>query len=958
MILNRFFKPKWQNNDPQVRKQAMQEIDGGDPILAQLAQQDHDPEVRRAALERVNELDLLRQIAEQDSDAQVREFADARLRELLAGKVPEGPSLEMRLLAIESLPASYLEFLVSNAAEPALRSAVLERVDQQSVLKKIAVNDPAVEVRLAALERVHEASDLEAIVKQSRNRDKRIYRRARERLENLRAERARWARIKQLCEEMETLVWDGETGRNVARFPKLEKEWQELEAFAEAEMVERYRQSREGFLAARHESVARRTARQELCVTLERFLETIQNELELTSELDSSIQATLQRTQNNWEQCGALEDLEGQRLEQRFSHIIQGIKEQERVLSRNHERADRLREILGQADKLLHQPSEVLESDLTALKKRWTGLERPESRTLATVLQNEFEAVLGQLHERLKWQAERRDQELQELQALVGSVEKALDEGTLQRAISLHEQARKRLKSNIGLSRKQMIALEERLHVCMPRMGELRDWRRWGTNQAREHLCEDAESLIGLEADPVIIAGSVKELRNAWKSLDGTEGGASRSLWKRFDKACEKAYEPCQAYFDAQNRERQNNLSRREALCERLEQFEAHTDWAEVDWHEADQIWREAHKEWRKIGPVNRAERKAIERRFNAALKRLDTHLKEERTRELQRRWGLIHWVQELVQSGDLSAAIKGAKQAQAEWQATVQASRREEQALWKEFRAVCDMVFERRHSEQQAADQERQTNLDRKTALCDEIEALARVDSDGIAQAKGRVREAQEEWSSIGPVPKIKFKAIEQRFEAACKRVGRRDKELQRLQVVNTLQGLQDRANLCSRVEALLGSETPGDTETVIEQARQAWKELPSLRTSLVDPIRRRFNMACQAVAEGPESREALRQNLQANLKQKQALCLHMEVLAGVESPPEFAQARMQFQVERLSESLNKREGAKSPEEVREEAWQIEQQWYLLGLLPAEQNAVLNERFKRALNALNELRD
>ena len=50
----------------------------------------------------------------------------------------------------------------------------------------------------------------------------------------------------------------------------------------------------------------------------------------------------------------------------------------------------------------------------------------------------------------------------------------------------------------------------------------------------------------------------------------------------------------------------------------------------------------------------------------------------------------------------------------------------------------------------------------------------------------------------------------------------------------------------------------------------------------------------------------------LLANLPIKQLLCLRLEIAAGVESPPEYAQARMEYQVARLSESLSGRDSQK----------------------------------------------
>jgi hypothetical protein len=103
----------------------------------------------------------------------------------------------------------------------------------------------------------------------------------------------------------------------------------------------------------------------------------------------------------------------------------------------------------------------------------------------------------------------------------------------------------------------------------------------------------------------------------------------------------------------------------------------------------------------------------------------------------------------------------------------------------------------------------------------------------------------------------------------------------------------------------------------------------------------------------EAGSTAEGLRQTLQGNLQKKQALCLRMEVLAGVESPPEYAQQRMALQVSRLSASFNGGDrvqaGKPSPDEIRE----VQLKWCLTGLLPPARNQVLEARFERALETL-----
>ncbi|MGB5065467.1 MAG: DUF349 domain-containing protein [Candidatus Competibacter sp.] len=945
MILSRFLKPKWQQANPETRKQSLRDLDSSDPKLLDLARRDPDPAVRRAALERLDDLDLLRRIADEDTDADILDAARARYYSLLAGKVAGGPTLASRLERLRCDPDTNLvEFLLQHATEPELRLAALERIDLEPALADIAIRNSHPDLRLAALERVHDPELLDQIARQSRNRDKRLHRRARERLDALNAERTRALNLERLCAEMERLNWDGESGLNAARFPKLEQEWREQEAGAPPELQARYAQARGRFLAERQASANRRTQRLELLAMLESLLERLRQHGESSPELDAAIRYATTEAPTAWVHHGPAQDSESRRQAARFQQLLQNIQDQERILQRNHIRTERLREMLEQGETLLQQPSEVRDIDLKHLRQHWEGLERPESRALADDLQGRFDGLLDKLRARQQRQTQHRDQEWQNIQDQVSQLEAAVENGGLQQATQLQEHIRHLIKHNIGLNRGQMAVIEERLQSCATRIGELHGWRRWGASQAREQLCVAAESLIDLDANPADIAQRIQQVRAAWKELDHHEGGAPKGLWKRFNNACERAYTPCQAYFEAQTRERQHNFDQKAALCEQMEQFEATTDWRQVDWREADRLCRRAREQWRQLGPVNRADRKTIDRRFQQVLRRLDAHLDVERERELQRRQQLIQQVQALADNPDLRATVETTKLAQAQWQPTVQGTYRQEQALWKAFRAACDAVFARRQAEQQTADAERQANLTHKLGLCEEVESLALIDREQLAQAGIRLQAAQHEWQIIGPIPRTEQRGLDQRFETAVRQFAQHEKLLRQADIQETFQHLQQRSRLCARLEAEL--ETQREDDSVLPSTRQEWATLPNLPAALAAALQQRFDTVCQALAGAPDQMQAARACLEHDLERKQIWCVCMEIVAGVDSPPEFAQLRMEYQVARLSASLA---GTAAKTEALYDPHRLQEQWCLTGALPAKAAAELDNRFLHA---------
>lgn len=954
MILSRFFKPKWQHADPDARRQALQSLSADDPVRRRLAVEDNDPATRRAALAQLADLDLLRRIGDEDADAGVRDYAQARLRKLLSGQIPGSPPLTERLALLdgtEAIPLELAEHLIREGAEPELRLAALERVQQEALCAERAINDPVARVRSAALERVQDARLLDDIARRTRGRDKRISRIARERAQALHVERERRTEIERLCTELEQLQWDGETGPGAARFSQLEQRWQQIAAQADPHQRERFRQAHDRFAEHFRASAATRATRTALCRRLEELLGELQAEAQHDNAESHRTIEILDRARTDWAATGTVEDPESRRLQRWFEQLARDIETRLAALEHDHRRAAKRHALLDEASGLLTRSGQVLDSELSDLQRRWQHLPQPEARELAGELQSRFERLLAQLQQRLARQTERKEQELANIATGLEALEQALADGELARAIELQQQTEQRLADNIGLSHKQMADFRQQLHGFVPRIAQLRGWRRWGTNRSRESLIEEVERLIDSALEPDELARQVQAARAAWKEMDHTAGGAPRPLWQRFDEACERAYEPVRVQQQAQAEQRRLNQQVRETLCAELEELAVQIDASEQpDWRALSRAVQRAQQQWRQLGPVERRQRKTVERRFQQALQQLQHRLRPELERDIDRRRGLIERAQALVDAEDSRAAVEEIKRLQAEWQPQVLASRREEQALWKQFRAACDAIFEHRRAEREARAAERQSSLDRKQALCDEIEALSAQRGIDPPAARERFRTLCDEWQALGPIPKRAQHDAEQRFREACARFERSLTQRQRQREHERLERLATRAALCERAEALLAG-TPG--EDAIAELESAWARAPEPGPEDTAALNARFERVLQALRAGDAERRALLDKLETALDERRRLCLRLEIAAGVESPQAFARERMAYQVERLSESLGERAANPDRDGDGPTAQALIRQWYLTPTPPGPEGRSLNARFERAWAAL-----
>ena len=160
-------------------------------------------------------------------------------------------------------------------------------------------------------------------------------------------------------------------------------------------------------------------------------------------------------------------------------------------------------------------------------------------------------------------------------------------------------------------------------------------------------------------------------------------------------------------------------------------------------------------------------------------------------------------------------------------------------------------------------------------------------------------------------------------------------------------MQRLARLVGLCEDLEqALL---TPGAEPAAPDTLEAHWQAQGRLRdAALQKALDRRFGLALAAARSGGKALADLAAACEPNGQRRRELCLQLEVLAQVESPPELAKERMELQVARLSGHMGGSERAPLAD-----AQHLLRDWYLCG--PAPTDPDLMARFERARAALGQ---
>jgi hypothetical protein len=819
-MLERLRRPRWQHPDPDVRRRAVEAlVPDQTTILEEVARADADPGVRRLAVRRIRDLDLLEALAVDDRDGGVREQAARRYRQLLGGVADDAPPLETRLARLRGVEAiEVLEHLAREAADAELRTRALERVERTAVLRDVALGDPLPAIRLAALERIDDEAILERVLAQSRTSDKRVSRRAREKLDVLREARERPRRIEaartEVCAAVERLGEDGHWERDHDRLRQLERDWQALEDEADplpAQTAQRYavarRRFEEGLERQRRERATAVSAREAVIARLEAQVRELHASGAAGKNLEPGLEVALGDARAAWERVPPLPAGEEQPLAERFDRACEGVRRETRELA--HQAA--LLELCEAHESLLTRRGAIDERQAKQLGRRRKALGADAPTSPPSRLERRLARAQDKLRARLHEQVERKQALLEGLPARLEALHAAVRDGE-RTARQLHEEIGADLRELLamGASRERLAPLQKRWDGLGPQVRVMRAWSQFGADQARERLCEEMESALRGDEDPAALAQRVREARTQWKALEPGNPAHSQRLWRRFDKAATEAYVPCKAYFEDRARERKGNLAARRELVQGLERFLAASDWSTPDWKAVVGFRRDLLAAWQRASPVERRHAKAIEQRLSAGLSALDEHLDRERQRCLDERERLIEEVSALCEVADPKRAAQRCKDLQRQWLVTVPAARSKEKRLWSRFRGGCDAVFARR---QEAFDKQRQTsqaNLELRRSLCARVEALAEVDLEGLEGAQRDLHRAQGEWNQLGATSKRDAAGVDQHFAHAVARFAQHRQALIAAADRENLQRLQRKARLCVEAETLAQRDGP----------------------------------------------------------------------------------------------------------------------------------------------------
>ncbi len=292
--------------------------------------------------------------------------------------------------------------------------------------------------------------------------------------------------------------------------------------------------------------------------------------------------------------------------------------------------------------------------------------------------------------------------------------------------------------------------------------------------EIKTHLCEAAEKLA--EEDDVISAfQQLQSLHQEFKETGPVAKELRDEIWARFKAASTVVNKRHQQHFEAIKAQEEENLSKKTALCEKIEAILPENIKSISEWESSTKEILDAQTEWRTIGFAPQKMNVKIFERFRNACDKFFTAkaeffktLKEDQAKNLALKTALCEKAEALKDSTEWRATADKLRDLQKEWKNIGAVPKKYSESLWKRFVGACDYFFEQKNKVNATQRTEEHDNLEKKNSIIEKLNVLLDADDENKAET---LKALMKEWNEVGFVPfKEKDKIYKAYHEAVDK--------------------------------------------------------------------------------------------------------------------------------------------------------------------------------------------
>ena len=357
-------------------------------------------------------------------------------------------------------------------------------------------------------------------------------------------------------------------------------------------------------------------------------------------------------------------------------------------------------------------------------------------------------------------------------------------------------------------------------------------------------------------------------------------------------------------YLKEQELEKEANLQRKLEIIEKIKAMLTTPEEA----NQSYQDFKALQQEWKEIKNVPAANASELWRNYQLYVEQFYDLLKlNNEAREydfkknLETKTKLCEAAETLAELDDCISAFRQLQELHTKYRETGPVAKEFREEIWQRFKAASTIINKRhqQHFEELRAREEE--NLQKKTELCEKIEAINTREMKGSADWDNATKEIiaiQAEWKNIGFAPQKMNVKIFERFRASCDSFFARKTEYFRDLKQGYKESAEKKRALIARANELKDNTDWKNTANLFLELQKEWKTIGPVPKKQGDQLWEEFLAACNSFFEARKAATSGQRNEEhANLSQKKALIAQLQAL--IENPAENLQEEVQKIVE-----------------------------------------------------------
>lgn len=275
--------------------------------------------------------------------------------------------------------------------------------------------------------------------------------------------------------------------------------------------------------------------------------------------------------------------------------------------------------------------------------------------------------------------------------------------------------------------------------------------------EKKTRLCEAAEKLAETP-DAISAFHQLQQLHQEYRETGPVAKELREEIWARFKAASTVINKMHQQYFDERKAQEEENLTRKTALCEKIEAVIKEDNKNSNDWDKHTKAIMELQAEWKTIGFAPQKMNVKIFERFRKACDEFFKNKaeyfrnrKEEYKNNADKKRALIEKAKALQDSTDWKSTSDKFINLQKEWKTIGTVPKKMGDQMWQEFNGICNKFFEAANAAGAGTRSAEHQNLNKKREIVEQLKALTEQAGDDL-QAK--VQKLVAEYQAVGHVP------------------------------------------------------------------------------------------------------------------------------------------------------------------------------------------------------------